>query len=117
MTSAPWPRASSEWLGLAAGFLFALGNVLVRKLDAMGDAAKSIVVWIGVAVAGLVHLHASPMAVGEAVGIAWDEAPLVAGIAVALLAMSLAFQYAPVNNTPTMASTHAETTSARVVSR
>ena len=41
----PWPSSQAEWLGLAAGFLFALGNVLVRRLQEMGDAAKSIVIW------------------------------------------------------------------------
>src|SRR5687768_1923847 len=27
----PWPAERAEWLGLVAGFLFALGNVLVRR--------------------------------------------------------------------------------------
>ena len=28
----PWPRALAEWLALAAGFCFALTNVLLRRL-------------------------------------------------------------------------------------
>src|SRR5512141_2864650 len=40
----PWPAARAEWLGLAAGMLFALGNVLVRRLQQLDDAEKSIVI-------------------------------------------------------------------------
>src|SRR4051812_27877685 len=52
----PFPRGKPEWLGLAAGFLFALGNVLVRKLTQHTDAEKSLVIWAGVAIAALAHL-------------------------------------------------------------
>lgn len=90
---APWPTARAEWLGLAAGFLFALGNVLIRKLDTMTDAGKSIVIWAGVTVAALVHLPASPMGFGAAWSVALHEWPLVALIGLALVAMSLALQY------------------------
>src|SRR5438034_1350455 len=48
----PWPATRAEWLGLAAGFLFALGNVLVRRVQELGDAAKSIAIWAGVTLAG-----------------------------------------------------------------
>ena len=89
----PWPASHAEWLGLAAGFLFALGNVLVRRLQELGDAAKSIAIWAGVTIAGLVHLPASRLNAGAA----WDAAVaslgLIAGIGAALLAMSLALQY------------------------
>jgi drug/metabolite transporter (DMT)-like permease len=33
----PWPTSRAELLGMAAGFLFALGNVLVRKLHGLSD--------------------------------------------------------------------------------
>ena len=89
----PWPQARAEWLGLAAGFLFALGNVLVRRLQDMGDAAKSMVIWVGVAVASAAHLPWSGVDSGEAARIAWDHAGLVAAIAAVLVAMSLLFQY------------------------
>jgi drug/metabolite transporter (DMT)-like permease len=89
----PWPQARAEWLGLAAGFLFALGNVLVRRLQDMGDAAKSMVIWAGVTVAALVHLPWSGIAAGEALHVTLDNAWLVGAIAVVLVAMSLALQY------------------------
>lgn len=89
----PWPRDKAEWLGLAGGFLFSLGNVLVRRLEHMTDAAKSIVVWAGVTVAALVHLPASPTPAAAAFDAGWAAAPLVAGIGVTLIGMSYALQY------------------------
>jgi len=89
----PWPSSFAEWLGVASGFLFALGNVLVRKLEAMSDAAKSIVIWAGVTVAGLVHLPGSGSGVApafEALRVSW---PLVVGIGISLVAMSYLMQY------------------------
>ena len=89
----PWPAERAEWLGLAAGFLFALGNVLVRKLDTMSDAGKSIVIWGGVTIAAVTYLPASQVAPAAAWSIAVDAWPLIAGIGAALVAMSLAMQY------------------------
>jgi drug/metabolite transporter (DMT)-like permease len=89
----PWPRDRSDWLGLAAGFLFALGNVLVRKLSQMGGAAKSIVIWAGVTLAGLVQVLFAGSDLTHAMGAASRGAPLVLGIGIALIAMSLALQY------------------------
>jgi len=90
---APWPEARAEWLGLLAGFLFALGNVLIRRLDTMTDAGKSLVIWAGVAFAALVHL---PMgsAFGTAMAaIASPQGWIVAAIGIVLVAMSLSLQY------------------------
>jgi drug/metabolite transporter (DMT)-like permease len=89
----PWPASAAEWLGLAAGLLFALGNVLVRRLQQMTDVAKSIVIWAGVTVAALVHLQGSPLGAGTAWSLAAQQWPLIAGIAVAVMSMSLALQY------------------------
>jgi drug/metabolite transporter (DMT)-like permease len=89
----PWPSSRAEWLGLAAGLLFALGNVLVRRLQGMTDPAKSIVIWAGVTVAALVHLGGSPTDAGRAWSMAAAEWPLITGVAIAVLAMSLALQY------------------------
>jgi drug/metabolite transporter (DMT)-like permease len=90
---APWPASRAEWLGLAAGFLFALGNVLVRRLSEMTDASKSIVIWAGVVVAALVHLHSSSVGAERAFALALEQAVLLFAIGMALLAMSLALQY------------------------
>jgi drug/metabolite transporter (DMT)-like permease len=89
----PWPQARAEWLGLAAGFGFALGNVLVRRLQGMGEVAKSMVIWAGVAVACAVHLSWSRVSAADAVHVTLANAALVAGIAAVLFVMSLALQY------------------------
>jgi drug/metabolite transporter (DMT)-like permease len=89
----PWPTSRAEWLGVAAGFLFALGNVMVRSLEEMSDAAKSIVIWAGVTAAGIVAVPfagSSPAIAGRAAVAAW---PLVVGIGISLVAMSYVLQY------------------------
>jgi drug/metabolite transporter (DMT)-like permease len=89
----PWPAERAEWLGLVAGFLFALGNVLVRRLDHLGDVAKSVAIWAGVSFAALVHLAQSPVPRGAAAEVLAAHWPLAAGIALVLVAMSIAIQF------------------------
>ena len=89
----PWPRGRAEWYGLAAGVLFALGNVLVRRLDTMTDAAKSIVIWAGVTIAAAVHLSGSQVGAERAWSLVRDNAVMIAVIGMTLAAMGLALQY------------------------
>jgi drug/metabolite transporter (DMT)-like permease len=51
---APWPQASGEWIGLLAGFLFALSNVLIRRASHYSIGLKSTAVFVGVVGLGLV---------------------------------------------------------------
>lgn len=90
---APWPASRAEWLGVVAGFLFALGNVLVRRIEDMSDAAKSIVIWAGVSIAACVHLPWSDVAARTAWALAVAHAHLVIGVGVVLVGMGLAIQY------------------------
>ena len=89
----PFPRGIAEWLGLAAGFLFALGNVLVRKLKELTDGEKSLVIWAGVAFASLVHLGQSAITAPRAWDIALSQAHVLLGIGITLVAAGLALQY------------------------
>src|SRR6185503_18610869 len=89
----PWPSSFAEWLGVASGFLFALGNVLVRKIDTMSDAAKSLAIWAGVTVAGLVHLPLNGGPAAPALAAAAASWPLIAVVGVSLVAMSYVLQY------------------------
>ena len=50
---APWPANGAEWLGLGAGFMFALSNVLVRQADHLSIEIKSLAVFVGVVLLGL----------------------------------------------------------------
>ena len=45
----PVPQNLSEWIGLAAGILFALSNVVSRRAAHMSIEAKSFSVWLGTA--------------------------------------------------------------------
>lgn len=48
----PWPRRGAEWLGLAAGVLFALANVLIKRTADIPIPAKSLAVFAGAVVLG-----------------------------------------------------------------
>lgn len=89
----PWPESRAEWLGVVAGFLFALGNVLVRRIEDMTDAGKSIVIWMGVTLAAVAHLPWSGLRAEYAFELAWSRAALIGGVGVALVGMSFLMQY------------------------
>ncbi len=44
----PWPREAADWLAVSSGFCFALTNVLVRKLQQVPVAVKTVSSWLGV---------------------------------------------------------------------
>jgi drug/metabolite transporter (DMT)-like permease len=44
----PIPKSQSDWLGLSAGFGFALTNIITRKSTHLSLTAKSFAVWLGV---------------------------------------------------------------------
>ncbi len=90
---APWPANRAEWLGVAAGFLFALGNVLVRRLSDVPDTTKSLAIWAGVTAAAVTFLPFAPTPTGAAMEAAARSWPLWAGVGIALIAMSLSLQY------------------------
>ncbi|MGH8750509.1 MAG: DMT family transporter [Burkholderiales bacterium] len=49
----PLPQNSAEWLGLSAGLMFALSNVLARKAQGVSLELKALSIWTGVALLGL----------------------------------------------------------------
>lgn len=86
----PLPRQGAEWLGLAAGFLFALANVLIRKAQNLSIEIKSMAVFAGVVTVGLCVLpfESGDIAVPPLAG--W----LLAGVVgLVLLATNLFVQY------------------------
>jgi drug/metabolite transporter (DMT)-like permease len=88
---APWPRSGAEWTGMAAGFLFALSNVLIRRASHYAIELKSVAVFAGVVVIGLAYgFVAEPAA---PVGIDADGWLLVVLIGLVLLAVNLVVQY------------------------
>jgi drug/metabolite transporter (DMT)-like permease len=91
--SAPWPADRAEWLGLAAGLLFAAGNVMVRRIRQVHEITKTLAIFAGVTAAALIHLASSKVALDAALPLAVAHAGMVAGVGLALVAMSLALQY------------------------
>ena len=89
----PWPSSRAEWLGVVAGFFFALGNVLVRSLAGLRDTTKSLAIWAGVTVAAILYLPWSPTTTPDALAVAAVTWPIWLSVGFALLAMSLALQY------------------------
>ncbi|MRR49390.1 MAG: DMT family transporter [Rhodocyclaceae bacterium] len=89
----PWPGGGAEWLGLAAGFLFALSNVLIRKTSELSIELKSTAVCLGVVMLGVVALpftSGGVAEVGDVGGLAWG---LVVAVGVVLLVINLVVQY------------------------
>jgi drug/metabolite transporter (DMT)-like permease len=89
----PWPAARAEWLGVAAGFFFALGNVLVRSLPQLRDTTKSLAIWAGVAAVSVLYLPFAPTATATAMRVAAATWDIWLSVGLALLAMSLALQF------------------------
>jgi drug/metabolite transporter (DMT)-like permease len=89
----PWPATRAEWLGVVAGFFFALGNVLVRRLAHVRDTTKSLAIWAGVTVAAAAFLPFAPTSAVDALRVAAGTWSLWIGVGFALVAMSLALQY------------------------
>ena len=87
----PWPASRADWLGVVAGLFFALCNVMVRKVEGASFPAKSLAVLAGVTLVAL------PVAVAftphTALSSIPSQLPLLSGIALALICMSLVLQY------------------------
>jgi drug/metabolite transporter (DMT)-like permease len=90
---APWPASRAEWLGVAAGFFFALGNVLVRSLPQLRDTTKSLAIWAGVTAASILYLPWAPTPAGTAARVAAATWAIWLPVGLVLVGMSLALQY------------------------
>lgn len=95
----PWPGCAAEWLGMAAGFLFALSNVMVRQTEHLSIELKSLAVFAGVVLLGMLVLPFEPVqadATGSYVSLplmlGWHWAMLVM-VGVILMIINLVVQY------------------------
>ena len=89
----PWPSSRAEWLGVAAGFFFALGNVLVRALPQLRDTTKSLAIWAGVVLVAVAYLPWAPTTAQAALRVATVTWSVWLPVGLALLVMSLALQF------------------------
>ena len=90
-TNIPVPQTKADWLGLVAGFSFALFNVLSRYARAIAIETKSMVSFAGVAIVGTIMLFFGwGEAVLPATGSAWS---LLAVVGLVLVTVNLIVQY------------------------
>jgi drug/metabolite transporter (DMT)-like permease len=90
---APWPAARAEWIGLVAGALFALSNVLIRKTSELPIDAKCLAVFLGAMVLGVLLIAtglAPPPAPGLVPGAGWA---IIVAVGLVLLAINLIVQF------------------------
>ncbi len=85
-----FPKNDAEWLGLGAGFLFALSNVLAKLGQDCSIEARSASVSAGVVVAGLVFELFQPSGWS---GFSPDALVLLAIMGMVILAVNMAMQY------------------------
>lgn len=87
----PWPRDGAEWIGLGAGFMFALNNVLIRRTGELPIELKCMVSFVGVVVCGALVL---PWAPAVPAASAWAASWwLLLLVGVILLAVNVTVQY------------------------
>jgi drug/metabolite transporter (DMT)-like permease len=90
----PWPTQAAEWLGLAAGFFFALANVLIRRTPQHSIEMKSLTVFFCTVALGLVAMAwERPLAPGAMAGLDGGHWLLVAVVGVVLLTINLVVQF------------------------
>jgi drug/metabolite transporter (DMT)-like permease len=89
----PLPHSLGDWLALSAGLAFACSNILVRKAELSGVMAKSMAVWLGTIVIAGLACALEPASLG-ALPARWPAHwPLLIGIGLSVLLMSLCVQY------------------------
>jgi drug/metabolite transporter (DMT)-like permease len=89
----PTLNTPAEWLGLASGICFALGNVTVRRADHCEVMTKSLMALSGVVVASLVALLIKRDIGFHDMEILYSVFPIVFMIGASLLLMNLVHQY------------------------
>lgn len=86
------PSSYGDWMGLSAGFMFALSNVLSRKDQYHDIQLKSVAVWMGVTLIGFIYslvLHDLPVMSD----ISADFYMLLLGLGVVVFGLSVMMQY------------------------
>lgn len=89
----PLPANRAEWLGLSAGILFAVSNVISRHLEGVAEGAKAVSVWAGVTVLTVAGLALKPDELDFVAHADTTTWLLLAGVAFAIASMTYAVQY------------------------
>lgn len=89
----PLPTNRGEWLGLSAGVMFALSNVIARHLSGVSEGSKAVSIWLGVSVLTLVGLLLYPAELDFVEHAGWDVWALLLAVGIAIGSMTYAVQY------------------------
>ncbi len=89
----PLPTNRGEWLGLSAGVMFALSNVISRHLAGVSEGSKAVSVWSGVSVLTLAGLLLYPAELDFVEQAGWNIWVLLLAIGIAIGSMTYAVQY------------------------
>lgn len=89
----PLPANRAEWMGLSAGLMFALSNVLARKAHEHSVAMKSVAIWFGVTVVCVIYGAGQAGFLPGAQALAPATLGLMVLVGVVLFALSLIVQY------------------------
>lgn len=91
----PVPRSPAEWIGLSAGLMFALSNVLARRHAALAIETKVMAVLAGsIAVGAVSVVFSAPAAAWHVV---LDESGLLLLVAAVIFSVNVAVQYGLAN--------------------
>lgn len=89
----PLPQNRAEWIALSAGIMFALSNVVSRRLEGVAGGAKSLAVWMGVTVLTAVWIAADPAELAFASSAPATTWALMIGVAALIASMTYAVQW------------------------
>lgn len=86
------PTSSGDWLGVLGGLMFALMNVLIRKDQSHSVQVKSLAIWLGVSLVGIICslVLNNPMTLSSYSAYIWQ---LLLGVGVMLFIMTIVLQY------------------------
>ena len=86
------PSSYGDWMGLSAGFMFALLNVLSRKDQYHNVQSKSVAVWMGVTLTGFIYsLFLPDLSVLSSISM--DSYLLLLGLGIIVFVLSVVVQY------------------------
>ena len=89
----PLPGNRAEWLGLSAGLMFAISNVVSRRLDGVEEGAKAVAVWAGVTLLTVIGLILAPAELDFAASASALTWLLIVAVATLIASMTFAVQY------------------------
>ncbi len=89
----PLPNNNAEWLALSSGMGFALTNVITRHSTYLSIPAKSIAVWVGVAVMSLLFMKIQGQSFPESSVMHLTQWALMVLIALLLMAATFLVQF------------------------